>query len=111
MSFRNTFVTDFIYQASDEVRESNRDVAAVFQRWCGSTLAAQVDERGYGYYSGWFKTLSGTLHEAQEDLRQIIPELEKATKAPFRLTILLESEAQLTYLIKPSLTTPKEEIE
>lgn len=101
MSFRNTFVTDFIYQASDDVLDANPAVTAVFERWCGSTLASKVDERGYGHYSGWFKTMSGTLHEAQEDLRQIIPELEKATKVPFRLTILLESEAQLTYSIKP----------
>ena len=102
MSFRNPFVTDFIYQATDEVRESNRAVTEVFEKWA-AVLSSKVDERGYGYYAGWFKTLSGTLHEACEDFRQIIPELEKATKAEFRLTILLESEAAVTFTIKPSL--------
>lgn len=101
MSFRNTFVTNFIYQASDEVKEANPPVTAIFEKWCGSTLDARVDERGYGYYAGWFKTLSGTLEEAQEDFQEIIPALEKATKVAFRLTVLLEGGPIVTYDIEP----------
>lgn len=101
MSFRNTFTTSFIYQASEDTVAANDAVRDIFEKWCGSTLAAKVDERGYGHYSGWFKTLSGTLYEAEEDLRQIIPQLEKATKVPFTLTILLECGPTLIYRIEP----------
>lgn len=100
MSFRNTFVTDFIYQASDDVRDANPFVFEVFKKWA-ARLDAWVDERGYGYYAGWFKTLSGTMEEAQADLKQIIPELEQATKVPFRLVVLLESNEMITYEINP----------
>jgi hypothetical protein len=100
MSFRNTFVTSFIYQAADDVLAANQVVTDVFSNWA-NVLDAKVNERGYGYYAGWFKTLSGTLHEAEEDLRQIIPQLENATKVPFFLTIFLESAPQITYEINP----------
>lgn len=100
MSFRNTFATDFIYQASDDTRDANTLVSEIFEKWA-AVLSAKVDERGYGYYAGWFKTLSGTLHEADEDLRQVIPQLEKATKVPFKLTVLLENGPILQYDISP----------
>lgn len=100
MSFRNTFTTSFIYQASDEVRDANAAVSKVFQDWCGSTLASMVDERGYGHYSGWYKSLSGE-REAKEDLEQIVSSLEKATKVPFELTVLVESGPAITYRIEP----------
>lgn len=100
MSFRNTFVTSFIYQASDEVLDANEKVSKVFVGWA-SVLDGKVNERGYGYYAGWWKTLSGTVEEAQEDLREIIYELEKATKVPFNLSIFLESGPQLNYHITP----------
>ena len=100
MSFRNTFTTSFIYQASDEVRDANALVTDIFQKWCGSTLASIVDKRGYGHYSGWFKSLSGE-REAKEDLEQVVSRLEKATKVPFELTVLIESGAAVTYRIEP----------
>ncbi len=108
MSFRNTFVTNFIYQASDETRDANPKVIEIFEKWCGSTLCSKVDERGYGYYSGWFKTLSGTVEEAQEDFRQIIPALEKATKLAFQLTVVLECGPTITFTIEPRPQTPLE---
>lgn len=107
MSFRNTFTTDFIYQAGD-ARDASLEVTAIFERWCGSTLYTKPDERGYGQYAGWFKTLSGTVEEANEDLRQIVPELEKATKVPFTLAVLLESGPTITYKIKPYSSNLKE---
>ena len=99
MSFRNTFITDFIYQASDETVDANSEVLKIFEDWIGSGLVSKVDERGYGFYAGIFKGLYPT--EYQNDLKEIIPKLEKATKVPFRLTILPESEPAITYEIKP----------
>lgn len=100
MSFRNTFVTSFIYQASDDTREANPAITQVFEKWCGSTLDSKVDERGYGYYAGWFKGLYP--EEYQNDLREIIPKLEKATKVPFELAVLPESGPAIVYQIRPA---------
>ncbi len=100
MSFRNTFVTEFIYQASDDFKEANKDVTKVFEDWA-SVLSSTVNDRGYGHYAGWWKTLSGSLEEANDDLRQVIYRLERSTKVPFRLVILLESNAMLAYEITP----------
>jgi len=99
MSFRNTFVTDFIYQASEETRSENDKIRAIFEKWCGSTLDSVVDKRGYGYYAGMFKGLYPK--EYQNDLDQVIPKLEKATKIPFRLVILPECGPAIIYEIKP----------
>ena len=99
MSFRNTFITDFIYQASDDVRGANTDITKIFEDWIGSGLVSKVDDRGYGFYAGVFKGLY--LDEYKNDLEQIIPKLQKATKVPFRLTILPESEPEITYTITP----------
>ena len=99
MSFRNTFVTDFIYQASDEVHHANVNVTAVFEKH--ATLFHQVDKRGYGFYAGIIKTLDGSLKSNDMDLDLLVRELEKATRVPFRITILLESGPMVTYEIKP----------
>lgn len=98
MSFRNTFVTDFIYQASDEVREANAELDKIFEDWAGSGLRSKVDKRGYGFYAGIFKGLYPTEYE--NDMSQIVSKLEKATKVPFRITVLAESGPAITYEIK-----------
>ncbi len=98
MSFRNTFITDFIYQASDDVRDANDNLRAVFKTYARH-LSKEIDERGYGYFAGIFSTLDGSIHDM--GLPQIIEELQKATKVPFRLTILIESGPQITYEITP----------
>lgn len=100
MSFRNTFVTDFIYQASEETRDASIELNKIFEEWCGSTLSSKIDERGYGYFAGFFKGLYPD--EYKNDLKEIIPKLEKATKVPFRLTILPESELEITIKINPT---------
>ena len=99
MSYRNTFVTSYIYQASKELEEVNREIIKIFQNWAGSGLVNQVDERGYGFYAGVFKVLYP--EEYQNDLRNIIPELEKVTKIPFRLAILTEDGGSIIYEIRP----------
>ena len=98
MSFRNTFITDFIYQASEETKGSNAGVREIFKKYARH-LAWEVDERGYGYYAGTFSTLDGSIHDM--GLPEIIGELERVTKIPFRLTILVESGPQITYEITP----------
>ena len=100
MSYRNTFITDYIYQASDDVRDANADVKKVFEDWIGSGLKSKVDDRGYGFYAGVFRGLYPT--EYKDDLVQIIPKLEKATKVPFRLTILPECASEFTIKIIPN---------
>ena len=99
MSYRNTFVTDFIYQASDEVRDANRELDKIFTEWAGSGLVSKVDDRGYGYYAGMFKGSYDTEYE--NDLSQIVPRLQRATKVPFRLTDLPESGEATTRDINP----------
>ena len=96
MSFRNTFITDFIYQATDDTQGSNPSMKGVFERYARH-LSHSVDERGYGYYAGTFTTLDGSLHDM--GLPEIIDELRKVTKMPFRLSILVESGPQVTYEI------------
>lgn len=101
MSFRNTFITDFIYQASEDTRGSNAGVIAVFEKYARH-LSSKVDDRGYGYYAGTFSTLDGSIHDM--GLPEIIRELERATLVPFRLTILVESGPQITYEVRPNTT-------
>ncbi len=95
MSYRNTFVTNFIYQTG----EDSKALREIFETWCGSTLSSQLDEKGYGYFSGCFKGLY--YDEYLNDLKQIVPKLEKATKKPFYLTVLPESGPALVYYIEP----------
>jgi len=98
MSFRNTFTTSFIYQASDDVRDANSALIEIFERWCGSSLISKIDDRGYGYFAGCFKSLSDDM-EVFQDVRQIVQELEKATKVPFTLVILPEWGPVMIYQI------------
>lgn len=96
MSYRNTFVTSFIY-SSPECEE----VKKIFERWIGGFLVNRVDERGYGFYAGMFKGLYPA--EFENDLKQIIPELKKATRVPFILTVIPEDGPVLVYNIRPDL--------
>lgn len=98
MSFRNTFVTDFIYQASPETVDANVEVEKIFREYA-ARLDSLVDDRGYGYFAGWIKTLDGSLD--QMELHRLVRKLEKATRVPFRLTVLVESGPILTYEIAP----------
>lgn len=95
MSYRNTVITSFIYSSP-----FNKEVEDIFEKWLGSGLASKVDERGYGFYAGKFKGLYS--EEYQNDLKQIIPELEKATKVPFDMVVLPESSPVLVYHINPN---------
>jgi len=99
MSFRNPFVTDYIYQAREELKEGNTKVKEVFEKY--GHLVSSVDERGYGYYSGILKSLDGSIDDT--GVWQLARELEKNTAIPFRLTILLESGPVITFDIKPNI--------
>lgn len=96
MSFRNPFVTDFIYQSSDEARPNNAAVTEVFEKYARH-LAWKVDERGYGYYAGTFSSLDGSIQDI--GLEEIVRELQNAAKHSFRMTVLLESGPVITYEI------------
>ena len=98
MSFRHTFITDFIYQASEEVRDANYKISEILKEH-GLTATQVVDERGYGYFAGIFRTLDGSFEE--QNLNIMIIKLEKATKVPFRLSILVESGPAITYKVEP----------
>jgi hypothetical protein len=89
MSYRHTFITDFIYQSDN----NNLELTKVFKEWIGSGLISKVDKRGYGFYAGMFKGLYDT--EYQNDLKDIIPRLRKATKHSFRLIVLPEGKKEM----------------
>ena len=78
---------------------SFRNTIEVFEKYARH-LAYKVEERGYGYYAGTFSSLDGSIQDIGLD--EIVRELEKATKTPFRLTVLTESGPQLTYHITPN---------
>ena len=102
MSFRNTFVTDFIYQAGDkEMIEATKALTEVFERL--TTLKSKIDKRGYGYYAGTISSLDGSMCSNDIQLEKLVYELEKITKVPFRITFLLESNAQITFNVSPTL--------
>jgi hypothetical protein len=105
MSFRNTYVTDYIYCASDEVIHSNDAVKTVFER--NTNLSVSVKESGYGYYAGVIKTSSGTEEELVGYMSEITRELRKVTRVPFRLTVMLESGPVFTYMVEPVKETDR----
>lgn len=98
MSFRCPFVTDFIYQASDEFRDANPKVTEVFKKYA-RLLSSEIDDRGYGFYSGLMKNLDSSIQDT--GVVELVSELEKVTKVPFRLSILLESGPAITFEVKP----------
>lgn len=108
MSFRNPFITDFIYQASDETRDANEGLRTAFKKYARH-IAHEVDERGYGYFAGTLSSLDGSISDT--GIEELARELEKATKVPFRLTVLFESGPAITYEISPrdKLPTPHTE--
>ena len=99
MSFRNTFITDFIYQGGDDSVESNEKLREIFKKYARH-LSREIDERGLGYFSGILSSLDGSIDQA--GIIDMVYELEKATKIPFRLTILMESGPDITYNINPT---------
>jgi len=94
MSFRHTFLTNFIYQADEE------QILKIFEKWIGSGLVSKVDERGCGFYAGVFKGLYP--EEYKNDLKQVIPKLEKAAKSVFYLVVLPEGEEPIIHKITPT---------
>lgn len=108
MSFRNTFVTDFIYQAGADVIEANAFVTEAFKNHT-SSLSSEVGENGMGYYAGIIKTLSLGLEIDELELGSLIFDLEHATRVPFRLTILQESGVSITCTIEPRTKRKSEE--
>lgn len=101
MSFRNTFITDFIYCAASEVfLASNTDVKNVFENH-GIRLDQWVRDSGYGYYAGIIKTSDLRCMLSELNIEELIWDLEKVTKVPFRLTVMQESGAVITYQITP----------
>lgn len=99
MSFRSTFVTDFIYSAG-EAKETAQVLNKLFEE-NSDNLVSKLDGRGYGYFAGRYRTLSGTFYELTNDIEGFLEELRKATKVPFRITYMLESNAVITYDINP----------
>lgn len=101
MSFRHPFVTDFIYQGGDDVKNANAKITAAFKER-GITLFQEVDpQRGLGFYCGMIRTSSLGCELSEMELEPLIAGLEMATKVPFRLTIMQESGAVITYPIEP----------
>jgi hypothetical protein len=97
MSFRNTFVTDFIYQAHDDVVGGVPALTEAFRDWTTS-LDTTPDERGYGNYSGRIGTSGGSVEEL--DLIRFQRALEEVALIPFRLVILVESGATIVLNIE-----------
>lgn len=101
MSFRNTFVTDFIYGGSnEEVAARTVALADVFRAHC-SVVDSTINERGMGYVAGFIKTSNLSVLLSEMELEQLVTDLERATPVPFRLTVLQESGAAITYNIEP----------
>lgn len=98
MSFRNTFITDFIYMASDEVKDAIEPLTDAFKRNV-SVLDHTLDDRGYGYFSGRLDTTGGSIEEMQ--LPRLLHSLRETTKVPFRIVFLLESGAVIIECIEP----------
>lgn len=105
MSFRNTFITDFIYQAgAEDILAANKKVLEVFERYT-TQVDRKTDSRGFGYYSGRIDTSGGSIGEmADYKIDHFQRELAEATRVPFRLVILLESNAVITCDIQPRIS-------
>lgn len=101
MSFRNTFVTDFIYGGSnEEVAARTVALVDVFNAHC-SVVDAHINERGLGYVAGFIKTSNLGVPLSEMELESLVWDLDLATPVPFRITVLQESGAAITYNIEP----------
>lgn len=100
MSFRNTFVTDFIYSAAEGYVEAAQELNKAFENG-NDSLTSKLDERGYGYFAGINRTHGGSVQELMDYTKDFIREIEQITKVPFRLTYMLESNAVITFSIEP----------
>lgn len=102
MSFRNTFITDYIYSAgSEDSVAAAQKLNDVFENWA-DRLVSKIDDRGFGFYAGINRTHSGSVVEHQGYIQEFLIEAAKITVVPFRLTMMLESDAVITYTIEPS---------
>lgn len=101
MSFRNTFVTDYIYSAGDErYVEAAQKLNKAFEDG-NDNLAAKISDSGYGYLAGTNRTHGGSVGELEGYISDFLREIEQITLVPFRLTYMLESNAVITYSIEP----------
>lgn len=101
MSFRHTFVTDFIYSGVEEYKDANAKLAEIFRQWCHRTLDKELDERGFGYFAGVIGSGHPDLDLSDMGLGGLVYELEKVTPVPFRLTVMQESGPVITYAVEP----------
>lgn len=101
MSFRNTFVTDFIYSATDDNYVGAAQKLNKIFKEGNDHLVSELDERGYGYFAGTNRTHGGSISELEGYVREFIGKAEEATLVPFRLTYMLESNAVITYSVEP----------
>lgn len=99
MSFRHPLITDFIYAGSDDFSAQMPAVTEVMKSYC--TLSQEPDSRGMGYYAGMMRTSSLSLLLEEMGLEDLIHHLEKVTPVPFRLTVMQESGAVITYSVEP----------
>lgn len=99
MSFRHTFITDFIYAASDESRQKIPAVTAIMKQHC-PVLISEPDVRGMGYYAGFIKTSDMSLPLDDLGLERMTSELRRVTPVPFRITVLQESGAAITVTVE-----------
>lgn len=94
MSFRNPFITDFIYQSGMD----QTAIKEAFKKYA-SHMAHEVDERGMGYYAGVIRSLDGSLQDSGAE--ELVNELCHATKWPFRITFLFEAGPSITFKVEP----------
>lgn len=99
MSFRNTFITDYIYSAGDAV-EAAQKLNEAFKVG-NDRLTSSLTKDGYGYFAGINRTSSGTVEQLLSYIGEFIIEIERITRVPFRLTYMLESGPTITYDIQP----------
>ena len=98
MSFRHTFITNYIYIAGlenhDEIIENIKNCfPADFVEWRGHD--------GYGYFHGVMKSLSPDEYFDNGWLKELVYELRKATVLPFTIVFLFEDNPVVTYQIEP----------
>ena len=100
MSFRNTFITDYLYWGIDDKGISAaKKVNNVFEEY--TILVHKINKDGMGYCGGIIKTYDLAVSLDELELEGLIIELEKVARTEFRLVVLQESGAMVAYEIKP----------
>lgn len=97
MSFRHPFITDFIYQVSEESKTANKEIEEILASHTKHGLNDNVDDAGY--YSGifWGSAEAASIYP---EIEELVYELSKITKTSFRLTVMYESGPVTTYNIE-----------